>query len=157
MSNLSDEQWSVVESCLPIVRRHARGGRPAADNRKVLDGILWVMRSGSSWRAMPPEYPSRSVCRRRFSEWKAAGVLRVVLVRLAEDLRYRKGYDPGDPELILPLRVGDRASWWWQTVLLLRSSYAAMLLAETVVGTAGEDLTGFEPRIGRAPWTRRGG
>lgn len=127
MSGLTDEQWFAVESCIPEARHPSGRGRPRAENRAILDGILWVMRSGSSWRSLPRAYPSRDVCRRRFLQWKDSGTLVDVLERLEEDLRFRTGRDALDGTVGLPADVRDRSSWWWQTILVLRSPYARML------------------------------
>ena len=53
-AHLTDEQWELVRPLL----RPQRGeiGRPPNDHRTVLGGILWVARTGSSWREMPEEY-----------------------------------------------------------------------------------------------------
>ena len=45
-------------------------GRPWADNREVLEGILWVLKTGARWRDLPPEYPSPSTCWRRLRLWE---------------------------------------------------------------------------------------
>ena len=53
---LSDKEWELIEpllSELPLGKR----GRPWRDNREVLEGVLWVMRTGAPWRDMPKAYP----------------------------------------------------------------------------------------------------
>ncbi|MFM8877150.1 MAG: transposase, partial [Anaerolineae bacterium] len=48
--DLTDEQWAVVEALLPKPKKRADGkGRPRVDNRSILNGILWVMRTGAPW------------------------------------------------------------------------------------------------------------
>ena len=49
-------------------------GRPRADDRKTLEGILWVLRSGARWRDVPDEYGSGTTCWRRLKEWEESGV-----------------------------------------------------------------------------------
>ena len=126
--NLTDEQWQLVRPFLPDPPPHPRGGHPWKENRAVLDGILWVMRTGSPWSHLPPEHPSRKVCRRAYLEWKQSGALQEVLIGLAEDLRYRGHADVGDAFELPPLP--QRGTWWWQTYLLLRSPLATALLRE---------------------------
>jgi hypothetical protein len=53
-ADLTEEQWALVLPMLPPQRGAV--GRPPNDHRKVLGGILWVARTGSSWREMPEEY-----------------------------------------------------------------------------------------------------
>ena len=52
---LSDEQWAKLEPLLPKTKSR---GRPWADNRRVLEGILWVLKTGARWRDLPEEYPA---------------------------------------------------------------------------------------------------
>jgi transposase len=51
-----------------------RGGRRRIDNRSVLEGILWVLRSGARWKDLPKRYPSPSTCWRRLAEWEDEGI-----------------------------------------------------------------------------------
>ncbi|HEX8237763.1 MAG TPA: transposase [Abditibacteriaceae bacterium] len=52
----------------------AKGGRSPADNRAVVEGILWVLKTGARWRDLPPRYPSPSTCWRRLRDWEEQGV-----------------------------------------------------------------------------------
>ncbi|OLL32038.1 transposase [Burkholderia sp. SRS-W-2-2016] len=80
---MTEEQWLSVEPLLPELRpRRDMRGRPLADTRAVLNGVLWVMHSGASWSSMPRRYPSYQTCHRRFKAWRDAGVLRRVIEEL---------------------------------------------------------------------------
>ena len=68
---LSDEQWEKIEPLLPCDKS---GGRPWADNRRVVEGIFWVLKTGARWRDLPKEYPSPSTCWRRLRRWEKRGV-----------------------------------------------------------------------------------
>ena len=57
-------------------------GRPLANTRSVLNGVLWVMYSGATWSAMPRKYPSYQTCHRRFKAWYESGVLNRVMEQL---------------------------------------------------------------------------
>src|SRR5438552_3602865 len=72
-SLLNDQQWHKIKPLLPKARRGGRG-RPRADERQVLEGILWVLRSGARWRDLPREYPSASTCWRRLGQWEERDV-----------------------------------------------------------------------------------
>ncbi len=50
---------------------------------KILDGILWILRTGAPWHDLPDRYPSYQTCHRRFQEWRKAGVFEAVLQALA--------------------------------------------------------------------------
>lgn len=51
---LTDDQWTQLVSLLPPQR--PRTGRPAKDHRTILNGILWVLRTGAPWRDLPDRY-----------------------------------------------------------------------------------------------------
>jgi len=69
------EQWEQIEPFLPQRVRSARGGRPPADDRAWLEGVLWLLRSGARWRGLPERYPLPSTCRRRLVKWEGEDVL----------------------------------------------------------------------------------
>ena len=71
---LTERQWRKIEPLLPKLKTSPKGGRPFADNRRCLEGILWVLRSGARWRDLPENFPSPSTCWRRLRDWEAAGV-----------------------------------------------------------------------------------
>ena len=81
-AHLTDEQWELVRPLL----RPQRGeiGRPPNDHRTVLGGILWVARTGSSWREMPEEYGKWESAYRRHELWVKQGLWRRILRVLGE-------------------------------------------------------------------------
>jgi putative transposase len=91
---LSDSLWERIEPLLPQPKSRYRGrgknrkhvgGRPAADRRKVMAGILYVMRTGCQWNALPKEFGSGKTAHRYFQRWVRAGVfLRMWQAGLAE-------------------------------------------------------------------------
>jgi transposase len=93
MAELSDVQWEYLE---PFVecdqqerqRRDGRGGR-WSDARQVLNGVLWILRTGAPWKDLPERYGSYQTCHRRFQQWQRSGVLDGVLWALCEDLLAR--------------------------------------------------------------------
>jgi transposase len=131
--NLTEEQWLIVEPLIPDESQNEHGGRPRARSRDVLEGTLWIIRTGMPWRALPPEYPSRHVCARCYHRWRRRGVLASVLLQLAEDLEFRVGIRFSDAALVAPDTARGRSSWWWQTVMLLRSPEADSILAESAI------------------------
>jgi len=62
---LTEAQWEKIRPLLPKQPKRPRGGRPRADDRKVLEGILWILRSGARWQDLPEEFPHPSTCCRR--------------------------------------------------------------------------------------------
>ena len=84
--DLTDAQWAVLEALLPKPRlRRDRRGRPWRDPRDVLNGILWILRTGAPWQDLPDRYPSYQTCHRRFQRWVDNGTLRGVLKALAAE------------------------------------------------------------------------
>jgi transposase len=83
---LTDEQWQRIAPHLPKHRRSRKGGRPWADDRECLEGILWLLRTGSRWRDIPVDLPSGSTCWRRLRDWTSAGVLQELQAILIEEL-----------------------------------------------------------------------
>ena len=68
--------------------------RPAVDDsRAVMNGVLWVLRTGAPWHDRPSRYPPYQTCHRRFQLWQRSGRLDRLLQRLAEDLRDRGKID----------------------------------------------------------------
>jgi transposase len=68
---LSEPQWKRIEPLLP---QEKSSGRPWADNRRVLEGILLVLKVGARWRDLPKEYPSPATRWRRLAHWEKQGV-----------------------------------------------------------------------------------
>ncbi|MCC6349512.1 MAG: IS5 family transposase [Candidatus Eisenbacteria bacterium] len=92
--DLTDEQWTLVEPLIPKPKVRADGrGRPWCDVRQVLNGILWILRTGARWRDVPDRYPSLATCHRRHQERSRTGVFNRILTALAEDLRSRGKLD----------------------------------------------------------------
>ena len=70
---LTDEQWAVLAPLLPKQDRSV-AGRPRADDRRVLDGILFSLKSGCRWQDIPAEHFAPGVtCWRRLRQWEADG------------------------------------------------------------------------------------
>ena len=68
--DLTDFEWRVIEPLLPNKPR----GVPRVDDRRVLNGIFWVLRSGAPWRDLPERYGPRTTCYNRFVQWRKASV-----------------------------------------------------------------------------------
>lgn len=70
MRDLTKRQWEVLQALLPAPKKL---GRPRADDRCTVNGILYVLRSGIAWEKMPRRYGSYVTCWRRHSQWSADG------------------------------------------------------------------------------------
>lgn len=81
---ISDEEWEKVKDLLPP-ERSGKAGRPSSENRKALNGILWITRSGAPWRDLPERYGSWSTLYDRFRVWEAKGVFEKIFTVLTVD------------------------------------------------------------------------
>jgi transposase len=79
-SDLTDRQWERLRPLLPPQKPYT--GRPAKDHRTVINGILWILRTGSPWRALPERYGSWKTVSSRFYRWQRAGVWDRILAAL---------------------------------------------------------------------------
>lgn len=87
--DLSDFEWSVIEPLLPNKLR----GVPRVDDRRVLNGIFWRLRTGAPWADIPARYGPRTTCVNRFNRWRKAGHWARILEAVS------KAYD-GDIQMI---------------------------------------------------------
>jgi transposase len=143
--DLTDQQWAMLAPLIPEPPRRPDGrGRPWADNRKLLDGMLWILRTGAQWEDLPRRYGTKSTCHRRFQEWVDSGVFEQILTALADDLLERGGLDlsecfvdatfasakKGDPPSAPPDAGRGARSWQWQTALVFLSPWTFALLRQ---------------------------
>src|SRR4029453_2344695 len=78
-ADLPDQVWERVKLCIPKRPRDRHvGGRPPVADRVVMSGILYRLRTGCQWDAIPSEFGSGSTCYRRFVKWQKAGVFRLL-------------------------------------------------------------------------------
>jgi len=70
---VSDELWEKVEPLVPPAPSHAKGGRPRMDDRKAFAAIVYVLRTGIQWNALPVELGASSTVHDRFQEWEREG------------------------------------------------------------------------------------
>ncbi|MGB9067579.1 MAG: IS5 family transposase [Candidatus Acidiferrales bacterium] len=91
--DLTDAQWAVLDPLFRPRRRSDGRGRPWRDTRAVVNGVLWILRTGAPWHDLPNRYPPYQTCHRRFQHWQRSGVLLKLLQKLAEDLRDRGKLD----------------------------------------------------------------
>jgi len=91
-SDLSDAEWAQLEALIPPPKS---GGRPAKyARRELVNGILYVLRTGSSWRLLPHDFPPWQSVYGYFRRWCQAGVWQQVHQRLRERWRIEIGRNP---------------------------------------------------------------
>jgi transposase len=75
---LTDYEWATIKRMLPNKPR----GVPRVNDRRVLNGIFWVLRSGAPWRDLPENYGPYTTCYNRFVRWRQAGIWRRIMETL---------------------------------------------------------------------------
>jgi len=78
--DLSEQEWAIIAPLLPNKPR----GVPRADDRRVLNGIFHILRTGAPWRDLPERYGPYTTCYNRFNRWAKAGVWVKIFEALAQ-------------------------------------------------------------------------
>ena len=81
---VTDEEWNRIQKYFSFAEKK-RIGRPRNDDRQMMNGMLWIARSGAAWRDLPERYGAWSSVYRRFKEWEESGLFRRIFEELAED------------------------------------------------------------------------
>ena len=76
--DLSDEEWALLEPLLPKSRKSAR-----VDDRKIVNAIFYVLRTGMPWRDLPERYGPYTTAYNRFNRWSCRGIWKRVFDQLA--------------------------------------------------------------------------
>ena len=82
--DLTDEEWALIAPLLPQGLRGAR----RVDDRRVLNGIFYMLRTGCPWRDLPERYGPYTTCYNRYNRWAKRGVWKAVFDRLARRSRH---------------------------------------------------------------------
>lgn len=91
-SDLTDAQWDIIESMLPLPKWL---GRPEKNPRRaIVDAILYVVRTGCFWRQLPVDFPPWSTVYWHFNRFEKRGVTDRILAELREQIRIAEGRDP---------------------------------------------------------------
>ena len=81
--DLTDKEWAIIERLLPGADGR-KNGRPREDDRRVLNGIFFTLRTGSPWRDLPERYGPYTTVYNRFNRWAKRGVWIGIFEALAE-------------------------------------------------------------------------
>jgi transposase len=95
---VTDEEWAIIGPLLPPER--GRWARPAHDNRRYFEGMLWIARTGSQWRHLPDEYGKWNSVFRRFRRWTELGVFDALVESLIELVDRERSADMVDSTIV---------------------------------------------------------
>jgi len=84
--DLSDEHWSLIEPHSP--GQAGQWGGVADDNRRFINAVFWILRTGAPWRDLPPVYGGWKNTQRRFCRWRDAGLWEALLEQFISDPDY---------------------------------------------------------------------
>jgi len=129
---LTDTKWSRIEPLLPKLSSR---GRPWRDNRAVLEGILWVLKTGARWRDLPEDLPSPATCWRRLRQWEDDGTWETIWRAFLGELDAKGWLDWEETfadASFMPAKKGAtesasrnearaRSAWFWSTARVFLS------------------------------------
>jgi transposase len=99
ITNISDKLWNILSSALPAEKPNKTIGRPVIPFRKVMNGILYVLRTGCQWKMLPKEFGSGSTCHRRFQQWVQLDIFKKIWITLLKEYDNKK-----------------EIKWMWQSI-----------------------------------------
>ena len=85
---LTDDEWERIKGYFPE-REAGQKGRPRNEDRPILNGILWIVRSGAAWRDLPERYGAWSTVYSRFVQWQEEGLFDTILKELSEEADFQ--------------------------------------------------------------------
>ena len=97
-TDLTDQHWKELE---PLIPPEHPGGRPHQDMREILNGILYILRTGCAWQHMPHDLPNPKTCWFYFNRFSNDGTWRNIAETLHPAARVRAGRDPSPSQAIV--------------------------------------------------------
>ena len=140
--DLSEAEWRLLKDLLPTER--GRKSRPAFDNRMIVIGILWRIRTGAPWRDVPEKYGKWMTVYQRFRRWSGAGVWEVVATTLAQAMADNSRHS-----------VDSTTVRGHVSVAGAEGGFANKLLAARGAGSPVKFIVSVMPEAGRSPSTLR--
>jgi transposase len=142
--NITQQQWNILAPLFERPTSLDPRGRKRRESKVLVEGILWILKTGAQWKELPDRYGSYQTVHRRYREWVTRGVFEEVLKRLAQDLESRGGISleecfidgtfasakKGALILVLPNVEKVAKSWSSQTKALFQSPSIYPLLLQ---------------------------
>ncbi len=90
ITKIPDKLWNAIRAILPDEKPNKTIGRPIIPYRKVMDGIVYVLRTGCQWKMLPKEYGSGSTRHRRFQQWIQLDIFKKIWINLLKEYEYKE-------------------------------------------------------------------
>ena len=101
-SDLTDEQWALMEPFVPEPKAEGRTGRPREYSyRQIVNGIIYVLRTGCTWEMMPHDLPPHATCYHYFRIWQVDGTWQKCHDTLREQVRTKLDREPTPSAAVL--------------------------------------------------------
>ena len=101
-TDLTDEQWALIEPHIPPSKSGTRnGGRPPADVRVIVNGLMYFARSGCQWRMLPREFGPWPTVHHYYRLWRRSGLLQTIHDALRRQVRIQDGRKPSPSAAII--------------------------------------------------------
>ena len=84
--DITDRIWDIIKNYLPGAT--GKVGRPATNNRNFINAVLWILRTGSPWRDLPPDYGNWNSVHKRFCRWRDKGIWELLLESVMDEPDY---------------------------------------------------------------------
>ncbi len=159
---LTDVQWELLKSLVEPKTPAKRRGRPWKETRAVLEGVLWILRTGAQWAELPNgKFPPYQTCHRRFQHWVREGVVEQLLRTLAEDLQARgqldmaetfidasfSGAKKGALLLVQHAAAKGPRSWQLRTAMVFLSPWGLQALRRMKLGSSKPPSSSVSRRL----------
>ena len=107
---LSDSQWNAIRNHFPEESDSpSKPGPKPTPARKILEAVIWILKTGAQWHMLPQSFPNYKTVHRRFQKWCASEVIRNILCDLANQAREQAGNDFDEAyidAMFIPARMG---------------------------------------------------
>jgi putative transposase len=153
-SDLSDDQWAVIEPLIPV---NSTGRPRGVEMREVLNAIFYLNRSGCQWDMLPHDLPAKSTVYDHFKQWKADGTRQSILDSLRRQVRTAEGHDPSpsvgniDSQTVKATEVAEGRGFGGGKLITGRKRHIVVdelgLLLVAVVSVASADDGTFAPEV----------